>query len=121
MSHGGIYKETKVNINENEELNKTLYHICRWFSLVTPVSSANKTDRHDITEILLTVTYSTVKQYTYYIPDKPFNIFCMFSGDSCAAVYPCNETIEVSTPYDRRSLHACMFPCSATLCKAVLP
>jgi hypothetical protein len=45
----------------------------------------------------------------------------MFSGDSCAAVYPCNETIEVSTPYDRRSLHACMFPCSATLCKAVLP
>ena len=27
----------------------------RWFSLFTPVSSTNKTDRHDITEILLKV------------------------------------------------------------------
>jgi hypothetical protein len=31
----------------------------RWFS---PVSSINKTDRHEITEILLKVTLSTIKQ-----------------------------------------------------------
>ena len=29
----------------------------RWFSLGTPVSSTNKTDRHDITEILLKVAF----------------------------------------------------------------
>jgi hypothetical protein len=34
----------------------------RWFSLGTPVSSTNKTDRHDITEILLKVALKTITQ-----------------------------------------------------------
>ena len=34
----------------------------RWFSPGPPVSSTNKTDRHDITEILLKVTLSTIKK-----------------------------------------------------------
>ena len=34
---------------------------CR-FSLGTPVSSTNKTDRHDITEILLNVALNTITQ-----------------------------------------------------------
>jgi hypothetical protein len=34
----------------------------QWFSLGTPVSSTNKTDRHDITEILLKVALNTIKQ-----------------------------------------------------------
>ena len=33
----------------------------RWFSPGTPVSSTNKTDRHDITEILLKVALNTIK------------------------------------------------------------
>ena len=32
----------------------------------TPVSSTNKTDRHDIAEILLKVTLSTINQTPYY-------------------------------------------------------
>jgi hypothetical protein len=36
--------------------------IGRWFSLGPPVSSTNKTDRHDITEILLKVALNTIKQ-----------------------------------------------------------
>jgi hypothetical protein len=32
----------------------------RWFSLCTPVSSTNKTDRHNIAEILLKVVLSTI-------------------------------------------------------------
>jgi hypothetical protein len=32
----------------------------RWLSLDTPVSSTNKTDRHDITEILLKVALNTI-------------------------------------------------------------
>jgi hypothetical protein len=34
----------------------------RWFSLGPSVSSTNKTDRHDITEILLKVALNTIKQ-----------------------------------------------------------
>ena len=33
----------------------------RWFSPCLPVSSTNKTDRHDITEILLKVALNTIK------------------------------------------------------------
>jgi len=33
-----------------------------WFSPSPPVSSTNKTDRHDITEILLKVALNTIKQ-----------------------------------------------------------
>ena len=32
----------------------------RWVSLCTPISSTNKTDRHDITEILLKVALNTI-------------------------------------------------------------
>ena len=35
---------------------------CRWFSPDPPVSSTNKTDSHDITEILLKVAFNTIKQ-----------------------------------------------------------
>jgi len=34
----------------------------RWFSLGTLVSSTNKTDPHDITEILLKVVLNTINQ-----------------------------------------------------------
>jgi len=34
----------------------------QWFSPDTPVSSINKTDRHDITEILLKVALNTINQ-----------------------------------------------------------
>ena len=41
----------------------------RWFSPRTPVSSFNKTYRHDITEILLKVALNTIKQ-----TEKLYNI-----------------------------------------------
>ena len=34
----------------------------RWFSSGTPISSTNKTDHHDITEILLKVALNTINQ-----------------------------------------------------------
>jgi hypothetical protein len=34
----------------------------QWFSPGTPVSSTTKTDRHDITEILLKVALNTINQ-----------------------------------------------------------
>jgi hypothetical protein len=34
----------------------------QWFSLGTPVFSTNKTDRHDITEILLKEALNTINQ-----------------------------------------------------------
>jgi hypothetical protein len=33
---------------------------CQWFSLGTTVSSTNKTDHHDITEILLKLVLNTI-------------------------------------------------------------
>jgi hypothetical protein len=38
------------------------YIIFGWFSPGTPVSSTNKTNRHDITEILLKVALNTITQ-----------------------------------------------------------
>jgi hypothetical protein len=38
----------------------------QWFSLGTPVSSTNKTDHHDITEILLKVALSIINQTIQY-------------------------------------------------------
>jgi hypothetical protein len=34
----------------------------QWFSPGAPISSTNRTDRHDIAEILLKVAISTIKQ-----------------------------------------------------------
>jgi hypothetical protein len=42
----------------------------RWFSPGTPASSTNKTDRHDIAEILLKVALSTKNQSILYIHDE---------------------------------------------------
>jgi hypothetical protein len=41
-----------------------------WFSLGPPVSSTNKTDRHDITETLLKVALNTIKQ-NKHVFDSP--------------------------------------------------
>ena len=40
----------------------------RWFSLGTPVSSTNKTDRHNIAEILLKVALNIINLSQPYIP-----------------------------------------------------
>ena len=46
----------------------------QWFSPDTPVSSTNKTDHHDISEILLKVALNTINQtkpsFIYYIVNK---------------------------------------------------
>jgi hypothetical protein len=42
----------------------------QWFSLGTPVSSTNKTDYHDITEILLKVALSTMNQTKPHVEDR---------------------------------------------------
>jgi hypothetical protein len=39
----------------------------QWFSPGTPVSSTNKTDRHDIAEILLKVALNTITQLPVYL------------------------------------------------------
>ena len=46
----------------------------RWFSPGIPISSINKTDRHDITEILLKVVLNTINHKPWII-FKYFNLF----------------------------------------------
>jgi hypothetical protein len=50
--HGEVYSIQKY-------LKKFVSDL-RWVSLGTPVSCTNKTDRHDITEILLNVALNTI-------------------------------------------------------------
>ena len=47
----------------------------RWFSPATPVSFTNKTDRHDITEILLKVVLNTIilTHPYFYINCRPLS------------------------------------------------
>jgi hypothetical protein len=46
--------------------------ICgQWFSPGTPVSSTNKTDHHDITEVLLKVALNTINKTTFKTTDLP--------------------------------------------------
>ena len=42
----------------------------RWFSPGTPVFSTNKTDRHDITAILLKVALNTINQTITTVHEK---------------------------------------------------
>jgi hypothetical protein len=43
---------------------------CLWFSPGTPVSSTNKADRQDITEILLKVALNTIAKTQEALPYK---------------------------------------------------
>ena len=47
----------------------------RWFSLCSPLSSTNKTDRDDIPEILLKVVLNTINQT---IPNHLFSLIFLF-------------------------------------------
>ena len=55
--HGEVYSIQHYVINFSQWLVTG-----RWFSSGTPVSSTNKTDSHDITEILLKVALNTINQ-----------------------------------------------------------
>ena len=60
----------------------------RWFSLGVPVSSTNKTDLHDITEILLKVALNTINQ------TKPFSLIRIIIYTFCLTfVSPSLHTI----------------------------
>ena len=49
----------------------------RWFSPGTPVSPTNKTDRHDITEIVLKVALNTTTRTRYMVLNKYVNNNCI--------------------------------------------
>ena len=55
------------NLDQGEVYN--MLATGRWFSPGPPVSFTNKTDRHDITEILLKKPLNTIKQTNKYIND----------------------------------------------------
>ena len=62
-----------------EVYSKQLYVIClsvtcegRWFSSGIPASSTNKTDRQDITEILLKVPFNTINKQTNSFIDNNY-------------------------------------------------
>ena len=74
-NHWTIWNETlqQCSIGSLRNINQIWYPKSlsgRWFSQSPPVSSTNKTDRHDITEILLNVALNTIKQTNNWYPEK---------------------------------------------------
>jgi hypothetical protein len=61
----------------------------RWFSLGTPISSINKTDRHDITEILLKVAFT----------------FQTYANNHCSFWTPCIQLFNGVLEYICKALH----------------
>jgi hypothetical protein len=57
----------------------------RWFSLGTPVSSTNKTDCHNIAEVLLKVALSTINLDRINFPCSPL-LYCCIYVASCYSV-----------------------------------
>ena len=68
MSDQHVLTNVWVRIPFRRDIQHYVINFCqwlaavRWFSLVTPVSSTNKTDCHDITEIFLKVALNTINQ-----------------------------------------------------------
>jgi len=74
-----------VNINYYNLFPFLRLELTRWFSPDNPVSSTNKTDRHDITEILLKVALNTINRLDYMRNEScltmlttVFVLFCFF-------------------------------------------
>jgi predicted Rdx family selenoprotein len=64
-----LWKQVKTHVLSDQSVHITHTYCCchwlvtgRWFSQGPPVSSTNKTDHHDITEILLNVALNTIKR-----------------------------------------------------------
>ena len=62
MMHNDSEFESRSGRGAQYYVIKFVSDLRRWFSPGPPVSSTNKTDRHDITEIMLKVALSTIKQ-----------------------------------------------------------
>ena len=62
--HGEVYSCSWRGVLDTTLCDKVCQWLAtgQWFSLGIPVSSTNKTDHHDITEILLKVALNTIKQ-----------------------------------------------------------
>ena len=63
----------------------------RWFSPGPTFSSTNKTDRHNITEILLKVALNTIKQINK--PSWKYDISCMIFQTDFTCVHDSDNTI----------------------------
>jgi hypothetical protein len=64
-----------------------------WFSLGSPISSTNETDRHDMTEILLKVALSTITITLSWLDD--INFFWNIHMMRCFVCYRLTEWIKL--------------------------
>jgi hypothetical protein len=75
-----VYSTTMRSQPQNNDINNKYfspYTASQWFSLGTPVSSTNKTDRHDITEILLKVALNSLQLFiSFSLNNKP-HLYCL--------------------------------------------
>ena len=91
----------------------------RWFSPGSPISSTNKTDHHDITEILLKVALNTIKQtiteidlFLFFQIVKNFNIKSAFLSNQSFVNVVCRllnaAKVETNTSFNHRVYWPCL-------------
>ena len=77
----------------------------RWFSPGTPVSSTNRTDRHDITELLLKVALNTIKAMLEDQCDPNLYEFNMSNNiTKVSIIFQCTPESTFKTYYYRQLL-----------------
>jgi hypothetical protein len=64
----------------------------RWFSPGTQVSFTNKTDRHDIAEILLNLALNTINHKPHHIMSGNFSLTYIYITGITAINHPFNKT-----------------------------
>ena len=62
----------------------------RWFSMGTLVSSTNKTDRHDIAEIVLKVELNTITPYPTFLTNSFTAVVLVLT---CISIFSSGPTI----------------------------
>ena len=76
-----------------------------WFSLGTEVSSNNKTDHHDITEILLKVTLNTITIYLHWMKITCFSL-SIYDKDLTCGEPPNDLNMSINlTKFSNRSIN----------------
>jgi hypothetical protein len=96
-----------MNINFEQNRITLQWPTGRWFSPGPPVSSTNKTDRHNITEILLKVVLNTIKQTMVNV--KIFKIERHHTIITPKVLQKCHEISSKQTGIIIRHLQKCQF------------
>jgi len=94
---------------------------CRWFYPGTPVSSTNKTDRHDIIELLLKMTLNTITLFvTAFLLNLILQKIILHRIVSHNRKWPWNNTLYDSSWSVTNNIPVSLCDCKGTTCRLTI-